>query len=45
MVAKHAREAPPERRIGLLRSAREERFSDTMLTFYRWTAAEDEQDR
>lgn len=45
VVAKHARQAVPEPRIGLLRSAREERFSDTMLTFYRWTAAEEEQDR
>lgn len=44
-VAKHARKVVLEGRIGLLRSAREERFGDTMLTFYRWTAAEGEEDR
>jgi 16S rRNA (guanine(966)-N(2))-methyltransferase RsmD len=45
VVAKHFLKAPPEGRIGLLRSDREERFGDTMLTFYRWTAAEGEEDR
>lgn len=45
VIAKHFQKAAPEARIGLLRSAREERFGDTMLTFYRWTAAEGEEDR
>ena len=43
-VAKHFQKVAPEARIGLLRSAREERFGDTVLTFYRWTAAEGEED-
>ena len=38
-VVKHSRVHPPPARIGLLRSAREERFGETMLTFYRWTKA------
>ena len=45
LVAKHDRQQGQAERIGLLRSAREERFGDTMLTFYRWTAAEGEEDR
>ncbi len=45
VIAKHFQKAGPEPRIGLLRSEREERFGDTMLTFYRWTAAEGEEDR
>jgi 16S rRNA (guanine966-N2)-methyltransferase len=45
VIAKHDRKEGPGGRIGLLRSAREERFGDTMLTFYRWTAAEGAEDR
>ena len=45
VIAKHFQKDESERRIGLLRSDREERFGDTMLTFYRWTAAEGEEDR
>lgn len=45
VVAKHARTQAPDGKVGLLRSAREERFGDTTLTFYRWTAAEGEEDR
>jgi 16S rRNA (guanine966-N2)-methyltransferase len=41
LVAKHDRRVSPEGRIGLLRSSREARFGDTVLTFYRWTAQED----
>jgi 16S rRNA (guanine966-N2)-methyltransferase len=41
LVAKHDRRVSPEARIGLLRSIREARFGDTVLTFYRWTAQED----
>jgi 16S rRNA (guanine966-N2)-methyltransferase len=41
-VAKHARRDEPPARIGLLRSVRELRFGDTVLTFYRWTAAAEE---
>ena len=37
-VAKHFQKEPPEARIGLLRSRREERFGDTQLTFYRWSS-------
>lgn len=49
-IAKHFLKTAPEARIGLLRSDREERFGDTMLTFYRWAAQRDdgeegEQDR
>lgn len=44
-IAKHFQKDEPARRIGLLRSEREERFGDTMLTFYRWAAAEGEEDR
>lgn len=36
-VAKHFRKVGPPGRIGLLRSVREERFGETMLTFYRWS--------
>jgi 16S rRNA (guanine966-N2)-methyltransferase len=40
LVAKHAgRTALPER-IGLLGSARERRFGDSVLTFYRWSTEE-----
>jgi 16S rRNA (guanine966-N2)-methyltransferase len=40
LIAKHAgRTALPER-IGLLASARERRFGDSVLTFYRWSAEE-----
>jgi 16S rRNA (guanine966-N2)-methyltransferase len=42
VVAKHFRKASPAARIGLLRSAREERFGETMLTFYRWSTAEED---
>jgi len=34
-VAKHASQAPPPPRIGLLASERERRFGETTLTFYR----------
>ncbi len=40
-VAKHFRGARPEARHGLLRSAREARFGETTLTFYRWSAADE----
>jgi len=43
-VAKHARRDEQPARIGLLRSIRELRFGDTVLTFYRWAAAPDEED-
>jgi 16S rRNA (guanine966-N2)-methyltransferase len=42
VVAKHFAKAGPPARIGLLRSVREERFGETMLTFYRWSAADEE---
>jgi 16S rRNA (guanine(966)-N(2))-methyltransferase RsmD len=45
VIAKHFLKAPLEPRFGLLRSDREERFGDTMLTFYRWAAAGGEEDR
>lgn len=38
VVVKHSRLHPPPAGIRLLRSAREERFGETMLTFYRWSA-------
>jgi hypothetical protein len=38
-------EGPASRQIGLLRSVREERFGETALTFYRWTAAEGDENR
>ena len=41
VVAKHSRVHPPPARIRLLRSAREERFGETVLTFYRWSAADE----
>jgi 16S rRNA (guanine966-N2)-methyltransferase len=41
VVAKHFGKAAPGARIGLLRSARTERFGETMLTFYRWSAADE----
>jgi 16S rRNA (guanine(966)-N(2))-methyltransferase RsmD len=49
-IAKHFLKTAPGARIGLLRSNREERFGDTMLTFYRWAEQRDdgeegEQDR
>ena len=40
-VAKHFRGASPGSRHGLLRSAREARFGETTLTFYRWSTADD----
>ena len=40
LVVKHSRLHPPPGRIRLLRSAREERFGETVLTFYRWSAPE-----
>ena len=40
-VAKHFRGTDPEARHGLLRSAREARFGETTLTFYRWSAADE----
>lgn len=40
VVAKHSRRHSPPARIRLLRSVREERFGDTSLTFYRWSAAD-----
>lgn len=45
VIAKHFRKDAPSGKVGLLRSDREERFGDTMLTFYRWTVAESEEDR
>ena len=36
LVAKHFWKASPPAGIGLLRSIRERRFGETMLTFYRW---------
>jgi hypothetical protein len=41
VVAKHFAKAAPGARIGLLRSARTERCGETMLTFYRWSAADE----
>jgi 16S rRNA (guanine(966)-N(2))-methyltransferase RsmD len=38
-VVKHARRTGPAPGYGLLRSIREERFGETVLTFYRWAAA------
>ena len=38
VVVKHSRLHPPPAQIRLLRSAREERFGETTLTFYRWSA-------
>jgi 16S rRNA (guanine966-N2)-methyltransferase len=43
-VAKHARRERLASRIGLLRSVREARFGDTVLTFHRWAAADGEED-
>ncbi|MBI2776101.1 MAG: 16S rRNA (guanine(966)-N(2))-methyltransferase RsmD [Chloroflexi bacterium] len=43
VVAKHGRRATPPERIGLLASDRERRFGETVLTFYR-VAAPDEED-
>jgi 16S rRNA (guanine(966)-N(2))-methyltransferase RsmD len=40
VVVKHSRRHPPPARIRLLRSVREERFGETTLTFYRWSAAD-----
>jgi 16S rRNA G966 N2-methylase RsmD len=41
-VAKHFSKGPPAARIGLLRSARTERFGETALTFYRWSTPEED---
>jgi 16S rRNA (guanine(966)-N(2))-methyltransferase RsmD len=41
-VAKHFSKTPPDARIGLLRSARTERFGETALTFYRWSTPEED---
>jgi 16S rRNA (guanine(966)-N(2))-methyltransferase RsmD len=41
-VAKHFSKAPPAAQIGLLRSARTERFGETALTFYRWSTPEED---
>jgi 16S rRNA (guanine966-N2)-methyltransferase len=41
VVAKHFQKAQPRAEIGLLRSVREARFGDTVLTFYRWASQED----
>ncbi|MGH2511769.1 MAG: 16S rRNA (guanine(966)-N(2))-methyltransferase RsmD [Candidatus Limnocylindrales bacterium] len=41
VVAKHFWRAAPRAEIGLLRSVRERRFGETMLTFYRPVAEED----
>jgi len=41
VVVKHSRLHPPPARIRLLRSARVERFGETTLTFYRWSAADE----
>ena len=40
-VAKHNRRTAPAARFGLLRSAREARFGETTLTFYRWSGADE----
>jgi len=39
VVAKHASRGSPPAEVGLLRSARDRRFGDTTLTFYRWAGA------
>jgi 16S rRNA (guanine966-N2)-methyltransferase len=44
VVAKHSRVHPLPARIRLLRSAREERFGETMLTFYRWSAPDEDEE-
>ena len=40
-VAKHFQRTGPAARYGLLRSAREARFGETTLTFYRWSEVEE----
>ena len=40
-VAKHFQRTGSAARYGLLRSAREARFGETTLTFYRWSAADE----
>jgi len=45
LVAKHFRKTGLAAGFGLLRSVREERFGETALTFYRWTAAEGDENR
>jgi 16S rRNA (guanine966-N2)-methyltransferase len=45
LVAKHFSKERPAARIGLLRSFRHERFGETSLAFYHWTAGEGEEDR
>jgi 16S rRNA (guanine(966)-N(2))-methyltransferase RsmD len=44
VVAKHFSKTALPARIGLLRSARERRFGETTLTFYRWPDEEGEAD-
>lgn len=41
LAAKHFRGAEPTPRYGLLRSVRTTRFGETVLTFYRWSAADE----
>ena len=41
LVVKHSRRHRPPARIRLLRSVRAERFGETMLTFYRWSTADE----
>ena len=41
-IAKHFAKSPQAPRIGLLRSARTERFGETALTFYRWSTPEED---
>jgi 16S rRNA (guanine966-N2)-methyltransferase len=43
-VAKHNRRVTPGPRYGLLRSAREARFGETTLTFYRWSAPDESEE-
>ena len=45
VVAKHFRKTPPSAKVGLLRSHREVRIGDTALTFYRWTAGEEDHEQ
>jgi 16S rRNA (guanine(966)-N(2))-methyltransferase RsmD len=42
VVAKHGRRESPGPGIGLLRSARERRFGESVLTFLRWAPADQE---
>ncbi len=43
-VAKHSRRLAPAPRFGLLRSAREARFGETTLTFYRWLVPDESEE-